>query len=271
MGVQVWKTFVALHELNHHVRDYGHRLNPDYYNELAAIKPLKPERIIDLENPAVVAFFHLIDFPSLANEQTIKAIADSLESWCIRSSAAGIHSCDHKELMSGLVSAIEHTGSARLDDLLLVTFGVDFSSYMGWEHFIYDHSDAQAGGETCYRVKVVTIMNGHTTGNYEWAGLASSAKHILKVFSELSEGERAFSPPMMSDFEQSKVVHSLIYRNEDLVMRLPARHYMSTKPDWDKVSITNADPSILKALAGLAPEETISRLKLEALEDGLGM
>lgn len=267
-NIDNWTLFLALQGASEHMWDWGHRLNPQFHQPLSEVIEVAFESCfnLDFNDAAIQAFFRLIDFPSNAGEHSICDIVSRTRNWASLARNDGIHSFDKAGGCSSLLATKTEPGWLHLDALFKLACGVTLSRFFedGTPLFLQD--EPGLGGDVCYTLKIGTGSGQ----DLHWFAVSSTLAGVMKLFKEAINSERLDSYLASGDGSQT-IVRASILRNDSLLFTVQIGMGERAAPVWRTAHLEFQDFALIKELAGLAPEETIFRLKGRILEDALGL
>lgn len=266
-NIDCWKGFIALADMREAMSDYGHRLNLQYHTDFKDAV-LHDDLPLNLEDPAVQAFLELIDAAEDPGTESISSIYTCLTLWNTRAERAGLHAFDSKP-MTSLMETRLNGGWDELDRLVSFCCSGTMTRYLERVGAIYQEDDKGLGGDTCYRLQVITDSRETQSKCFEWFALASNASDMVKLIGKILNGEHTveISPGVPAKLEMFTVV-----KNEKQSMLLPIVNMNGgIVPAWNACHFVREDMPLLRALAGLAPKETMYRLKGAQITQDLGL
>lgn len=260
-----WKLFLALKDASEFIWDWGHRLNPKFHRPLAAIRCKdEPGFDMDLNDPAIQAFFRVVGFPSDPGELSISDLATQMNFWSKQKAKTDIHGFCKTAECTQLLEAKNGSGWRHLDALMSVACGVAVTCFYESHPTLF--LEGEAGGAACYRIKI----GPSEYALHEWLAASSTLKGVVDLLRKtLVEGllDEFFKP---ADAESPKA-YIRVYLDDTLLLDLPVLGGESVRPCWGFAEVVGKNLDLISCLAGLAPEEAIYKLKGAILENELGL
>lgn len=260
-----WRLFLALKDASDFIWDWGHRLNPKFHRPLAVTRyEEEPGFDMDLNDPAIQAFFRVVGFPSEPRELSINDLATKMNFWSKQQAKTYIHGFCGTAECTQLLQAKNSSAWRHLDAFMSVACGVTATRFYETSPTLF--LDGEAGGSDCYRIKV----GPSDYSLHEWFAASSTLRGVVDLLRKvLSEGllDKFFKSADASDPK----AHIRIYLDDALLLNIPVLGGENFRPCWEIAEVVGKNLDLIRCLAGLAPEETISRLKGNVLEADLGL
>jgi hypothetical protein len=259
---------LALMELRHSMMSECDRANPDYLKVFAERSDAN-EAPIDLEDAAINAFFSMLDFPATgplnaqaidhAIKRTSSRIGPAFPTWKALNPA-----------IETLCALREGSGWAELDKLL----GLCSRPRLTWSHFydsvplIKNPDDLGLGGETVYRVMLMTHVNDFVSGVVDWFAVASDVQFLVPLLEMIEDGAY---PPVDPHRPGPVVVTEIrLMKNEELMACLPVNDPLtSMQVDWKGFECLTSDASFYFDLIKALPATKSSLVKGKVLENAI--
>ena len=268
LSIDDWKLFLALQDASEYMWDYGHRLNPHYHDPLIKVLDgaLDPGVVINFDDPAVKLFLQLIKSSMDPFELSLSYLTTRMRLWGELSKNSGIHRFNTARLSDQLLAARRNSGWTHLDAMLKVLCGVPLTKFFEGVETIFLQGDPGQGGDVCYRVKIGT----GSYDDFQWFAVASTLDGILELFSQALGSDRLDSYLASGEGSHPKVTAAVL-RNDHPLFSIELATGEMRGPLWGTIHLESNDLTLIKALAGLAPKQTIMLLKGHILESDLGL
>jgi hypothetical protein len=260
--------FIALQNASDWANDPGHRQNPLFHAPIheAAEIAFHDGFALSFDDAAVSAFCRIIFCEPEPFEPSISTISMKLNTWASFARLDGLHNVYNSEDLNNLLTIRSGSGWEQIDALLILTCGISLSRFFDTVEALYLSEDPGLGSSTCFRLKIGTGMND----DLNWFAVASTFDGIVELFRRALESRLLDAYLAKTDLSQT-VVSATVLHNEKSVLKVPMKMEGCVVPSWSGVEIPDLNLRIIKSLAGLAPEDTILRLKGKILESELGM
>jgi hypothetical protein len=270
---------IATNNLSHHLRDWGHRLNPDFHKKLSSRRARDGSKL-KFEDPAVKAFLGLIG---------VKPDADLTASYIrtiFHHEFNMIEYPDHHSQLPALKRLLalrEDNGWAELDKLLTVSHGCSFSIFFDEIHIHRHPEDIGPVGEERYKICVEqgTYTNEGVYKEFfsEWFAVASSCDFALRLTEMIMAGDIlpkrlvAYDRPLAITKIQIMKANTLVV---DVVIDGTVPQPGSDAQTYPLVSHqestkAHGDLSLIKAIAAHCPRLSVRSDKGRVLEESLGL
>lgn len=251
---------IAFMALRHAMASEFDRLNPDYHKAFAE-RSDSAETTIDLEDPAIRAFCSMLDFPIVGPltaqafdhgiRRTGSRIGEGFQTWKA-----------FRPAIETLCALRQGNGWTELDRLL----GLCARPRLTWSHFfdsvslIKHPEDLGLGGDTVYRVMLMTHVNEWVSGVVDWFAAASDVQYLAPLLEKIEDG--AYPPADPHRPGPVLVTEIRLMKNEELMACMPVDDPLtSMEIDWKGVECLSNDTSFYVELMKALPAAKSSLVK----------
>lgn len=263
-----WIFPLAMLAFRHSMSTECDRLNPDYPKPFAERSDAADNQI-DFDDPAIKAFCSMVDFPAVGPltvqsfdhgiKRTGSKLSTEFKSWH-RSNQA----------FQALCTLRPNNGWAQLDKLV----GLCSRPRLTWSHFVDSVSlntnldDHGVGGDTAYRIMLMTHLNEWVSGVVDWFAAASDVKYLVSLLEKIEDGTY---PPVDSHRPGPVLVAEIrLMRNDELMACLPVVDPTSSmRIDWNGFECLSADTAFYFELMKELPPAKSNLVKGKVLVDSI--
>jgi hypothetical protein len=264
VGLNNWIFPLALKALRHAMTTGCDRLTDDFFS-IFANRSDATSLQIDVNDPAIIAFLALLDYPAGA-DLSVRAL-DQL----IRVKAVDVSSSfNHWKRLYPSIKPLHELrtthGWRELDKLLLLCCGVSWSHFVDSVQLIRHQLDPDLGGSTSYRVMFMTGDDDFATNVIDWFAAASDMEYLAPILEMIESG--VFT--VVDSYRPGPVVvkEIRVLKNEQVMIYLPVSH-LEENPlavDWSACDFSTTEMGFYEQLLTLLSAEKSALLKARMAE-----